>query len=100
MTVDLINTAKTALADLPLLHQNFLKQFINPEIVAEPGAQDSASGLGGFVGRAPNHKTDSVSIAASGVLGGPARPFRVVTFYTRHNDYAEHAKRLEGTLQQ
>lgn len=49
-----------------------------------------------FIGRDPILRAEPREIAET--LASGAHPFRIVSFYTADNDYAEHAARLRGTL--
>lgn len=73
----------------------FLDQFLNGRL----GAADAGAPLQlGHIGRSPA-APEGASIYGTGFATGTETPFRVVSFYTAHNQYADHAARLRESLE-
>lgn len=72
------------------------------DLFREPhfGAPGSGAALQlGHLGRGASCAPYGASIYASGFAEASRAPYRVVSFYTAYNDYADHAARLRDTLE-
>jgi SAM-dependent methyltransferase len=58
----------------------------------------TGTSLKGTIGRDLEAQRDSINLDGRLAADTPLRPFRIVTFYTEDNGYAEHASRLKATL--
>jgi SAM-dependent methyltransferase len=88
-------------ADLPADLRAFISQFggdvslsIGPRSMVAPSPTQAA-----FIGRSPEEGRDFINVLGGVLPRGSQHPFKIVSFFTEDNEYAEHAERLKASLE-